>query len=83
LSQLLSLIQTKEKDAYLLGDYNIDLLKYRAHKLTSNFSDMTASNNVLSIITRSTRIRPAIVLQSLSSIIFSPIPLRKLATQLY
>src|SRR6218665_2205498 len=54
--ELLSFIQTREKDAYLLGDYNIDLLKYHTHKLTSNFVEITASHHFLPIITRPTRI---------------------------
>ena len=38
----------------MLGDLNIDLLKYEEHRLTSSFLDMLYSNNVFPLTTKPT-----------------------------
>ena len=40
----------------MLGDLNIDLLKYEEHRLTSSFVDKLYSNNVFPLITKPTRV---------------------------
>ena len=41
---------------YMLGDLNIDLLKFEEHRLTSSFLDMLYSNNVFPLITKPTSV---------------------------
>ena len=41
---------------YILGDMNIDFLKYNSHALTEEYLDMFHSNNISPIITKPTRI---------------------------
>ena len=41
---------------YILGDMNIDFLKYNHHTQTEEYLDMLHSNNISPIITKSTRI---------------------------
>ena len=52
---ILEEIQSKNKLAYILGDYNINILKYKEHSLTGNFLDLMYSNNFIPTITRPTR----------------------------
>ena len=41
---------------YILGDMNIDFLKYNHHTQTEEYLDMLHSNNISPIITKPTRI---------------------------
>ena len=41
---------------YILGDMNIDFLKYNHHTQTEEYLDMLHSNNISSIIIKPTRI---------------------------
>ena len=41
---------------YILGDFNIDLLKYSEHLLTEEYLNMLYSNNLLPLITKPTRL---------------------------
>ena len=52
---ILEEIQSKNKLAYILGDYNINILKYKEHSSTGNFLDLMYSNNFIPTITRPTR----------------------------
>ena len=52
----LSLLTKEKKKSYLLGDYNIDLLKLDHHQLTSNFYNILKSYNHIPLIYKPTRI---------------------------
>src|SRR5688572_1861759 len=54
--QLLSVLTTKTRDIYILGDFNIDLLKAQDHPPTSKFLDIMSSHHFLPSITQPTRI---------------------------
>ena len=48
-------LQRENKLSYLMGDYNLDLLKHEIHPQTSNFLDIIYSYNYIPLITRPTR----------------------------
>jgi hypothetical protein len=56
LSVVLQKLSRENKIVYLLGDYNIDLLKVDLHKPSSNFLDILFSYNLLPLINKPTRI---------------------------
>ena len=56
LSILLDKISKENKTVYLLGDFNVDLLKYDQHNLTNDFLDTLATNFFLPNIFLPTRI---------------------------
>ena len=45
-----------EYDIYLLGDFNINFLKYDSHQPTEKYLDMLYSNNITPVITKPTRL---------------------------
>ena len=49
-------VNKENKLFYMLGDLNIDLLKYEEHRLTSSFVDILYSNNGFPLITKPTRV---------------------------
>jgi hypothetical protein len=53
---LLLFLSRRNKDIFILGDFNIDLLRVNDHQLTSSFLDITSSHHLLPIITQPTRI---------------------------
>jgi exonuclease III len=53
---LLAILQAKTKDIYIMGDFNIDLLKAQDHRTTLNFLDTMSSYHFLPVITQPTRI---------------------------
>ena len=53
---LLEKTKTENKVSYLMGDYNIDLLKIESHGPTSDYNDTMSSNCFIPLITRPTRI---------------------------
>ena len=53
---LLSKISKERKPCYLMGDFNIDLLKYEKHSITNNYLDNIFSHCFLPFINRPTRI---------------------------
>ena len=55
-SLLIAAITKKSKDVFILGDFNIDLLKAQDHTHTSNFLDLLSSNHFLPSIIKPTRI---------------------------
>ena len=56
MADILNMVNKETKLFYVLGDLNIDLLKYEEHRLTSSFLDMLYSNNVFPLITKPTRV---------------------------
>ena len=55
-NKLLDNITRENKTTFLLGDFNIDLLKYESHTSTNEFLDSLSSNMILPYILRPTRI---------------------------
>ena len=55
MTDILNTVNKENKLFYMLGDLNIDLLKYEEHRLISSFLDMFYSNNVFPLITKPTR----------------------------
>ena len=51
-------ISKENKDAYLMGDFNINLINYDSHNLTSQFLDGTCSNSFFPYINIPTRHSP-------------------------
>ena len=47
-------LQRENKLCYLMGDYNLDLLKHEIHPQTSDFLDIIYSYNYIPLITRPT-----------------------------
>lgn len=56
LSDVLSKVQTEQKESYIMGDYNMDLLKNKSNKQVSNFIDTFLSYSFLPLINKPTRI---------------------------
>ena len=46
----------KCEDVQLIGDYNMDLLKYKTHHITGQYVDTLLANGLLPIITQPTRV---------------------------
>ena len=57
LNELLHKFSSESKSVILLGDFNVDLMKYDNHHLTNEFLDSLSSHLFLPHITQSTRIR--------------------------
>ena len=53
---ILQSLSKENKDCYILGDYNIDLLKDEIHRPTSDFLDLIYSNKITPTILKPTRI---------------------------
>ena len=49
-------VSSEKKLCYLLGDYNINLLKYEEHQPTTEFLDMMLSSSFVPTINRPTRV---------------------------
>ena len=56
LMELLDSISHENKEVILMGDTNIDLMKYKSHKIISDYLDALMSNNLYPIITKPTRV---------------------------
>ena len=56
MTDILNTVNKENKLFYMLGDLNIDLLKYEEHRLTSSFLDILYSNNNFPLITKPTRV---------------------------
>ena len=54
MTDILNTVNKENKLFYMLGDLNIDPLKYDEHRLTSSFLDMLCANNVFPLITKPT-----------------------------
>ena len=46
-SDLIKRMSKEEENVYLKGDYNVDLLKYDKHQVTSDFLDILHSTNII------------------------------------
>ena len=55
LNNLLKKINQEQKNLFLLGDFNIDLMDYNEHKPTNEFLDSLASNSYLPYIIQPSR----------------------------
>ena len=58
LKNLTEKLRSENKEVILLGDFNIDLMKYETNKTVSDFLDNIYSSNLLPSITTPTRITP-------------------------
>ena len=56
LNQVLDNISKEQKSVFLLGDFNVNLLKYNEHNQTNKFLDFLASNSFIPLILQPTRI---------------------------
>ena len=56
LNRLLEKLAKKQKTVFLLGDFNVDLLKYEQHKAINEFVNSLPSNMVLPYINQPTRL---------------------------
>ena len=56
LSQVLQKLSEQNKDCYMLGDYNIDLLKDEIHRPTGEYLDLIYSHHIIPTILKPTRI---------------------------
>ena len=56
MTDIMNKVNKENKLFYMLGDLNIDLLKYEEHRLTSSFVDISYSNNIFPLITKPTRV---------------------------
>ena len=52
----MSKVTNEQKECLLLGDFNIDLLRYNQHNITNDFLDTMFSHSFLPTINRPTRI---------------------------
>ena len=56
LSDILQLINRENKKCFLMGDFNVDLLKYNTNDNTNNFINQMYSLSFYPLITKPTRI---------------------------
>ena len=70
LNALLEKLAKEQKTVFLLGDFNVDLLKHEQHKATNEFLDYLSSNKFLLILSNQLELTP---IQSLLLTIFFPI----------
>ena len=56
INQLLDKISKEQKQIFLLGDFNINLLNYNEHQPTNEFLDSLASNSIIPYTLQPTRI---------------------------
>ena len=56
LNQMLEKVSKEQKQIFLLGDFNINLLNYNVHQPTNDFLDSLASNSIIPYILQPTRL---------------------------
>ena len=56
LSEITSKISNENKESYIMGDFNIDLLKFQTHGKTNDFIESMISKGYLPLITKPTRV---------------------------
>ena len=56
LNQMLEKVSKEQKQTFLLGDFNINLLNYNVHQPTNDFLDSLASNSIIPYILQPTRL---------------------------
>ena len=54
--KIMEIINSEQKVAFLLGDFNIDLLKYQTHQKTNDYINNVFSESFLPLITKPTRV---------------------------
>ena len=59
LCEIMNIIQKEHKHCIVMGDMNIDLLKFETYKKTDNYLDNIFSNGFLPVIVKPTRITPS------------------------
>ena len=55
-NELMNIIYSEKKQCIIMGDMNVDLLKYGSHEATNIYLDMLFSNGFIPVITKPTRI---------------------------
>ena len=55
LNQVLEKVSKEQKQFFLLGDFNINLLNYNVHQPTNDFLDSLASNSIITYILQPAR----------------------------
>ena len=58
LSELMHTIKHANKNVVIMGDFNIDLLKFEMHNKTNSYIDNISSNAYIPLITKPTRMTP-------------------------
>ena len=58
LVNIIESLKPHNQSCYLMGDYNIDLLKHCTHNPTSEFLDLMFSNSFIPLINKPTRVTP-------------------------
>ena len=56
--ELQTALQTDNKDIYIMGDININLLQFSDHAKTNDYLDNTFSLGFIPLITKPTRVTP-------------------------
>ena len=56
LNNMLEKVSTEQKQIFLLGYFNINLLNYNVNHPTNDFLDLVASNSIMSYIMQPTRL---------------------------
>ena len=56
LSEITSKISNENKESYIMGDFNIDLLKFQTHGKTNDFIESMISKGYFPLITKPTRV---------------------------
>ena len=56
LNDILEKLKIQNKHCWIMGDYNIDLMKNNTHKPTTDFIDMMFTNTLIPLINKPTRI---------------------------
>ena len=59
LQDIMDIINNEHKHGVIMGDMNIDLLKFGSHQKTNEYLDNICSHGFLPIITKPTRVTPA------------------------
>ena len=56
INQMLEKVSKEQKQIFLLGDFNINLLNYNVYQPTNHFLDSLASNSIISYVLQPTRL---------------------------
>ena len=56
INQMLEKVSKEQKQIFLLGDFNINLLNYNIHQPTNEFLDSLASNSIIPYILQPARL---------------------------
>ena len=56
LADITAKINIENKESYIMGDFNIDLLKFQSHEKTEHFIESMLTTGYLPVITKPTRV---------------------------